>query len=160
MKRITIYIAIILIAAAGLIYADQQTEDGLIEELRILLTPDPMEHNTYDSGECTYHVFDKVKADGSIIDRGWGNAEHWANRARADDYRVDDTPKEGSIMQTTRGEIGHVAYIEKVHEDGSFDISEMNFTEPYKVTERTIESETAADYQYIHPKLNKHADKD
>lgn len=160
MKRTIIIIASILIVVSGLIYTDQQTEEGLIEELRILLTPDPMEHNTYDAGECTYYIFDKVKEDGNMIDRGWGDAEHWANRAADDDYHVDDTPKNGSIMQTTRGEIGHVAYIETVHEDGSFDITEMNFTQPYEVTDRTIEAEDAGDYQYIHPKLNKHADED
>lgn len=160
MKRIIIITVFILIAVTSLIYANSQTEEGLIEELRIILTPDPMEHNTYDPGECTYYIFDKVNADGNMIDRGWGDAEHWATRAEADDYRVDDIPTEGAIMQTTRGEIGHVAYIEAVHADGSFDITEMNFIEPFEVTDRTIESEDAKDYKYIHPKENKHADRE
>lgn len=159
MKRVILAAIIIAAAVFGLIYADSKTDDGLIEELRIILTPDPMENNTYDPGECTYYVFDKVKEDGMMIERTWGDAEYWADRAEDDGYVINDVPEEGSLMQTDRGEIGHVAYIETVHEDGSFDISEMNFLEAYEVSERTITTEEAADYKYIHPKVNKHAEK-
>lgn len=156
------FILAIIIAAAvfGLIYADSKTDDGLIEELRIMLTPDPMENNTYDEGECTYYVFDRVKEDGLMIERTWSDAEYWAERAEDDGYVVNDVPEEGSLMQTDRGEIGHVAYIETVYQDGSFDISEMNFLEAYEVTGRTISAEEAEDYKYIHPKVNKHAPKE
>ncbi|WP_250129877.1 CHAP domain-containing protein [Jeotgalicoccus sp. WY2] len=115
-----------------------------------------MENNTYDQGECTYYVFDKVKEDG-MIERTWNDAEYWADRAEDDGYVVNNVPEEGSLMQTDRGEIGHVAYIETVYEDGSFAVSEMNFLEAYEVSERTITTEEAADYKYIHPKVNKHA---
>ena len=159
MKRVILAAIIIAAAVFGLIYADSKTDEGLIEELKIILTPDPMENNTYDQGECTYYVFDKVKEDGMMIERTWGDAEYWADRAEDDGYVINDVPEEGSLMQTDRGEIGHVAYIETVHEDGSFDISEMNFLEAYEVSERTITTEEAADYKYIHPKVNKHAEK-
>ncbi len=159
MKRVILAAIIIAAAVFGLIYADSKTDEGLIEELKIILTPDPMENNTYDQGECTYYVFDKVKEDGMMIERTWSDAEYWADRAKEDGYVVNDVPEEGSLMQTDRGEIGHVAYIETVHEDGSFDISEMNFLEAYEVSERTITTEEAADYKYIHPKVNKHAEK-
>ena len=159
MKRVILAAIIIAAAVFGLIYADSKTDEGLIEELKIILTPNPMENNTYDQGECTYYVFDKVKEDGMMIERTWSDAEYWADRAKEDGYVVNDVPEEGSLMQTDRGEIGHVAYIETVHEDGSFDISEMNFLEAYEVSERTITTEEAADYKYIHPKVNKHAEK-
>lgn len=157
MKRIILPIIIIAAAAFGLVYADSKTDDGLIEELRIILTPNPMENNTYDQGECTYYVFDKVKEDGMMIERTWNDAEYWADRAEDDGYVVNNVPEEGSLMQTDRGEIGHVAYIETVYEDGSFAVSEMNFLEAYEFSERTITTEEAADYKYIHPKVNKHA---
>lgn len=160
MKKIILTIIIIATAIFGLIYADSKTDDGLIEDLRIILTPDPMENNTYDQGECTYYVFDKVKEDGMMIERTWNDAEYWADRAADDGYVVNDMPEEGSLMQTGRGEIGHVAYIETVYDDGSFDVSEMNFLEAYEVSERTITTEEAADYKYIHPKVNKHADRE
>ena len=159
MKRVILAAIIIAAAVFGLIYADSKTDEGLIEELKIILTPNTMENNTYDQGECTYYVFDKVKEDGMMIERTWSDAEYWADRAKEDGYVVNDVPEEGSLMQTDRGEIGHVAYIETVHEDGSFDISEMNFLEAYEVSERTITTEEAADYKYIHPKVNKHAEK-
>ena len=160
MKKIILTIIIIATAIFGLIYADSKTDDGLIEDLRIILTPDPMENNTYDQGECTYYVFDKVKEDGMMIERTWNDAEYWADRGADDGYVVNDMPEEGSLMQTGRGEIGHVAYIETVYDDGSFDVSEMNFLESYEVSERTITTEEAADYKYIHPKVNKHADRE
>lgn len=160
MKRSILTIIIITAAVLGLIYADSKTDDGLIEELRIMLTPDPMENNTYDQGECTYYVFDRVKEDGMMIERTWKDAEYWADRAEDDGYDVNNMPEEGSLMQTDRGEIGHVAYIETVYEDGSFDISEMNLLEAYEVSERTISTEEAGDYKYIHPKVNKHASKE
>lgn len=160
MKRVILTIIIIIAAASGLIYADSKTDDGLIEELRIMLTPDPMKNNTYDQGECTYYVFDKVKEDGMMIERTWSDAEFWAGRAEDDGYLVNDVPEEGSLMQTDRGEIGHVAYIETVHDDGSFEVSEMNFLAAYEVSERTITTEEAGNYKYIHPKVNKHADRE
>lgn len=156
MKKIILTIIIITAAVFGLIYADSKTDDGLIEELRIIFTPDPMENNTYDQGECTYYVFDKIKEDGMMIERTWSDAKYWADRAEDDGYVVNDIPEEGALMQTERGEIGHAAYIETVYDDGSFDISEMNFLEAYEVSERTITAEEAADYKYIHPKVNKH----
>lgn len=160
MKRLILTVIIISAAVFGLIYADSKTDDGLIEELRILLTPDPMENNTYDQGECTYYVFEKVKQDGMMIERSWRDAEHWAARAKEDGYVVNDIPEAGALMQTDRGEIGHVAYIESVNENGSFNITEMNYLEAYEVTERTIDRENTGDYQYIHPKVNKHAERE
>lgn len=157
MKRFALISLLIIAAVCGLIYADTRTENDLIEELGIILTPDPMEINTYDQGECTYYVFNKVKDDGMMIERSWGDAEHWADRAEREDYTVNETPAKGALMQTERGEIGHVAYIESVNNDGSFEISEMNFRKPYEITERTILAEEIADYNYIHPKVNKHA---
>src|SRR5690625_5002668 len=100
MKKILITVVVILIAVSALIYIDNQTEDGLIEELHIILTPDPMKFNTYDPGQCTHYVFDKVKEDGNMIERRWGDAEHWATRAKNDDYVVDGKPREGAVLQT------------------------------------------------------------
>lgn len=156
MKKLIIIFIAILIAVSSLIYIDNQTEDGLIEKLRIILTPDPMEYNSYDPGQCTHYVFDKVKEDGNMIERRWGDAEHWASRAKDDDYLVDSIPQEGSILQTERGEIGHIAYIETIHDNGSVTISEMNYYKPYEVTERTIEKSEVGTYQYVHPKINRH----
>ena len=154
MKKLFITLIVLLIAAGGLFYADSRSEDGLIEDIKYIILPDPMENNSYDEGECTYYVFNLVKSDLNMIENSWGDAEHWAERAEADGYTVDQTPEEGSILQTQRGEIGHVAYVTNINKDDSIEITEMNFYEPYEITERTIETEDITDYNFIHPEEN------
>ena len=154
MKKLFITLAVLLIAAGGLFYADRQSEDGLVEDIKYMILPDPMANNSYDEGECTYYVFDLVKSDLNMIENRWGDAEHWAERAESDGYTVNQTPESGSILQTSRGDIGHVAYVSNVNDDRSIEITEMNFYEPYEVTERTIEAENIEDYNYIHPEEN------
>src|SRR5699024_12351925 len=58
-------------------------------------------------------------------------------------------PAEGAILQTSQGDLGLVAYIETVNDDGSIEISEMNRVEPYEVTERTIGAGDTGQYRYI-----------
>ncbi|PNZ65993.1 CHAP domain-containing protein [Staphylococcus croceilyticus] len=104
--------------------------------------------NLYTSGQCTWYVYDKV---GGKIGSTWGNANNWASAAQAAGYTVNNTPAKGSILQTTQGSMGHVAYVESVNSDGSITISEMNYTGgPYVVDTRTISSSQASSYNYIH----------
>ena len=103
--------------------------------------------NAYDSGQCTYYVYDKV--DGKI-GSDWGNASNWANKAAQSGYTVDNTPKSGSILQTSQGAYGHVAYVDSVSSDGSVKVSEMNYGKgPGVVTSRTISASEAGSYNYI-----------
>lgn len=154
MKKIFITLTVLLLIAGGLFYADSRSEDGLIEDMKYIILPDPMADNSYDEGECTYYVFDLVKSDLNMIERSWGDAEHWAERAEADGYTVNQNPESGSLLQTSRGEIGHVAYVTDVNNDNSIEITEMNFYEPYEITERTIDADNISDYNFIHPKEN------
>src|SRR5699024_8438300 len=94
------------------------------EEIRQIINP--MSYMPDNDGQFTQYVFDKVNEDKMMIEKSWSDAEHWAKRAKDDGYEVNDTPKEGSLLQTESGPIGHVAYIENINEDGSIDISEMN----------------------------------
>ena len=104
--------------------------------------------NLYTSGQCTYHVFDRV---GGKIGSTWGNASNWANAAARAGYTVNNTPKAGAIMQTTQGAYGHVAYVESVNSNGSVRVSEMNYGYgPGVVTSRTISASQAAGYNFIH----------
>ncbi|MFD2829453.1 CHAP domain-containing protein [Corticicoccus populi] len=159
MKKIFIYGGILFFITAGILLLNEQSEDGIFNEVKLFFTPDPMSHNTYENGECTYYVFDRVRDDGNKIERRWHDAEKWAERAEADGYIVNDAPKTGSILQTEEGPIGHVAYVERINDDGSVEISEMNLREPYEITERIIEADEIEDYNYIHPKENPHAEK-
>ena len=103
--------------------------------------------NAYDAGQCTYYVYDKV---GGKIGSDWGNASNWANKAAQSGYTVDNTPKSGSILQTSQGAYGHVAYVDSVSSDGSVKVSEMNYGKgPGVVTSRTISASEAGSYNYI-----------
>lgn len=103
--------------------------------------------NLYTSGQCTYYVYDKV---GGKISSTWGNANNWANAAASSGYTVNNTPKQGAIMQTSQGAFGHVAYVENVNNDGSVKVSEMNYNGgPGVVSTRTISASQAGAYNYI-----------
>ena len=40
---------------------------------------------------------------------------------------MNGKPSEGSILQTDYGELGHVAIVEEVKNDGSIVVSDMNY---------------------------------
>jgi surface antigen len=53
-------------------------------------------------------------------------------------------------MQTDAGELGHVAYVEKVNPDGSWEVSEMNVKGWDILSSRTFKAEQAKVYNFIH----------
>ena len=81
--------------------------------------------NLYTAGQCTWYVYDRV---GGKIGSTWGNANNWASAASAAGYTVNNTPEKGSILQTSEGSYGHVAYVESVGSNGSVTVSEMNYS--------------------------------
>ena len=66
MKRIISFFIILL--SLFLLFLNQDRIIDNYNTLRIELMPDPMAINTYDKGQCTYYVFDKVKKDGNMIE--------------------------------------------------------------------------------------------
>jgi surface antigen len=106
--------------------------------------------NTYDYGYCTFWA-DKRREDiGKPIPNNWGNANTWAERAQAAGYTVDHTPAVNAIMQTTAGDLGHVAFVESVTPDGGWTVSEMNAPTWDVVSGRTFRASIAATYNFIH----------
>lgn len=104
--------------------------------------------NLYTAGQCTWYVFDKT---GGQIGSTWGNANNWASAASSAGYTVNNSPEAGSILQSSEGSMGHVAYVENVNSDGSVNVSEMNYNGgPFSVSERTISASEASSYNYIH----------
>jgi surface antigen len=79
-----------------------------------------------------------------------GDAHDWDTGARAASYIVDHKPAVGAIMQTDAGELGHVAYVEKVNPDGSWEVSEMNVKGWDILSSRTFKAEQAKVYNFIH----------
>ena len=114
-------------------------------------TPVFYHQNLYTWGQCTWHVFNRRQAIGKPISTYWWNANNWDNAAAADGYTVNNTPKKGSILQSTAGAYGHVAYVENVNSNGSITVSEMNYGHGVGVvTSRTLSSSEAASYNFIH----------
>jgi hypothetical protein len=68
-----------------------------------------------------------------------GNAIEWYGNARAMGFPVGSQPKVGAIMVTTESPIGlgHVAYVEQVYPDGSWQVSEMHWV-AFGVTSQRI----------------------
>jgi surface antigen len=57
---------------------------------------------------------------------GRGNANQWANNARAAGIPTGTAPKVGSVGVQYSGSFGHVAWVESVNSDGSLTISQFN----------------------------------
>lgn len=107
--------------------------------------------NLYTAGQCTWYVFNRRAQAGSPISTYWSDAKYWTYNAASDGYIVNHTPTVGSIMQSTAGYYGHVAYVERVNPDGSILISEMNYTYgPYNTDTRVIPASLVSSYNYIH----------
>jgi surface antigen len=88
--------------------------------------------NHFAYGFCTYYVALRRYVP------WFGNANQWIAGARAYGFAEGSTPRAGSIMATAEGPIGHVAYVESVHLDGSWTVAEMNFAAWNVVDRRTI----------------------
>lgn len=100
--------------------------------------------NTYDYGYCTWYVKNRR---GATIPNSLGNANTWYSRAAAQGMAVGSVPQAGAVATTTRGALGHVAYVESVNADGSINISEMNAPTWGAVTYRTA---AASEFLYIY----------
>lgn len=108
--------------------------------------------NRYAYGYCTWYAFNKRAAAGRPIGSNWGNATTWASLARASGFAVDKTPRAGDVFQTSGGwgGYGHVGYVERVNEDGSIFVSEMNYAGWNRVSSRTISADQVGMFNYIH----------
>ena len=107
-------------------------EERLVEPIAIATEPkepivihhpvtDPS--NSYAWGQCTWYAKNK-RPD---LPNNLGNANTWYSQAAAAGYDVGSTPEAGAVGVTTEGAYGHVVYVESVNEDGTANISEMNY---------------------------------
>ncbi len=105
----------------------------------------------YDYGNCTYWVYLLRRKFGETIPNNWGNANTWAINALKDHYLVNHTPSVGSIMQTSAGSLGHVAFVTSVSPLGlSWSISEMNVIGWDVVDVKTLPIDKAINFNFIH----------
>lgn len=101
--------------------------------------------NSYVWGNCTWYV----KTQRPDIGAFWGNANRWANSARAEGFTVGKIPKIGAIGVSYEGWWGHVFLVTGMNRERTqITISEMNYAGGVgKVHTRTI---SASGYDYIY----------
>lgn len=88
--------------------------------------------NRFAYGYCTWYVANKRYIP------FLGNAIDWWPNARAYGFAEGGAPRVGAVMVTRESGYGHVAYVEAVHPDGSWTVSEMNFVGWNAVSSRTV----------------------
>ena len=83
----------------------------------------------------------------------WGHAHNWDDNATALGYLIDDRPATGAIAHWDHNEIGggmgHVAYVEAIHEDGQITLTEYNFLSRCEFGQRTVRPEDVPRYIHI-----------
>ena len=99
--------------------------------------------------ECVSYTAFKVAESGRHMPYwgGYGNANQWADNARAEGIPVDGNPRTGDVAQTSRGYYGHVMYVEYVYGDGTILISQYNVNLDGRYSEKRI---SAAGLNFIH----------
>jgi surface antigen len=80
----------------------------------------------------------------------FGNANTWDNAARQIGLRVDQRPNVGDIAVSNAGSSGHVAYVYRVHDDGTFMVEEYNWATSLGYGKRKAHKGTAhGTFQYF-----------
>ncbi|HEU4914646.1 MAG TPA: CHAP domain-containing protein [Candidatus Saccharimonadales bacterium] len=119
-------------------------------------------YNGYDRGFCTWYVANKRASIGRPIPGGLGNANTWDDRAPSAGFTVNKIPAYGAAVVTKQSRPGHVAFVERVNDDGSIWISEMNSSGQRGIDDprpargwgvvdfKLISASAASSYSYIH----------
>ncbi|MFQ3852271.1 amidase domain-containing protein [Staphylococcus sp. 2S1] len=101
----------------------------------------------YPHGQCTWYVYNRMAQFDKYVSGDLGDARNWNNRAERKDYAVSSTPKAHTAVVFEAGQqgadqiYGHVAFVEKVNDDGSIVISESNIKGLGIVSYRTIDAD-------------------
>ncbi|MCH9276941.1 CHAP domain-containing protein [Bifidobacterium amazonense] len=113
--------------------------------------------NAYPWGQCTWYAFERRVELGLPVGSYFGNGADWADSATTFGYWVDSTARhQGDVVVFQPGQLdadayyGHVAIVEKIHKDGSIEVSESNVKGLGVISHRTISASDAAKLQYIH----------
>jgi peptidoglycan hydrolase CwlO-like protein len=113
---------------------------------------------TFCKRNCTDYVAWRWSFEGFPADRleGAGDARKWAGYAVGRGLRTGYTPSPGAAIVWNLGTYGHVAYVESVNSDGTFNISEYNFSPVFqgKYSTDTISTTSRASMgtpQFIYP---------
>lgn len=110
--------------------------------------------NAYAGGQCTWWAYNRRKQMGIGTPSFLGNGGQWYQTAPSYGLRVDHNPQVGAALSFYPGQdgadgtYGHVAVVEAVYSDGTFQISEMNVQGLYVVSYRTLTN--LGQYWFVH----------
>lgn len=106
--------------------------------------------NGYDYGWCTWHAANRRIQNGNPLPTNLGNAVSWLSLARKAGLETSGQPQAGAVAYHKNiGGLGHVAYVEKINENGSALISDMNYPTWGRVTYRTVSPGEFGNYAFI-----------
>lgn len=77
----------------------------------------------YPVGQCTWGVQKVAPWAGDW----WGDAASWGANAARDGFRTGTVPEVGAIISWNDGDLGHVAYVTAVNEEGQIQVLEANY---------------------------------
>lgn len=110
-------------------------------------------YNGYVYGYCTWHVANRRAAIGKPLPNNLGHARTWAPRAQAFGITTSATPIEGAVLwhkdTSLAWGLGHVGFVERVNDDGSILVSDMNYPNWNVVSQRTIQPSELGAYTFI-----------
>jgi N-acetylmuramoyl-L-alanine amidase len=107
--------------------------------------------NGYIYGWCTWHAANRRMEIGRPIPSNLGNAITWYSLAQRSGLATGAEPRSGAVLWHARmGGLGHVAYVERVNDDGSLLVSDMNYPIWGRVTYRTVPPSEVDAYRFIY----------
>lgn len=108
-------------------------------------------YNGYDYGWCTWHVANRRQEIGRPLPSNLGNAITWYALAQRGGLATGTTPQAGAVLwHANLGGLGHVAFVESINEDGSIQVSDMNYPYWGRVTTRTVTPGEFGNYRFIY----------
>lgn len=144
---------------------DPQSLEGVRGDLYEHSVPGGGDGMAYAYGQCTWGVAARMNQLGlklkgrngekiSIINT-MGNGQDWVATASSLGGETGSTPRAGAIVSFVGGthgtpaEYGHVAFVEKIYDDGSFLVSETNYGGNPNYTFRKIsQADSAISFAY------------
>lgn len=106
--------------------------------------------NGYARGYCTWWAAYRRGQVGRPIPSNFGNAVTWKVLSQRAGLPGGTTPRAGAVIWFPMGGYGHVGFVESVSDDGTVNISDMNWSGWNRVTYRTIPPNEAGKYYYIY----------
>ncbi len=107
--------------------------------------------NGYDYGWCTWHAANRRIQNGNPLPTNLGNASSWLSLSKKAGLNTGGQPKAGAVVYHKNiGGLGHVAYVEKINDDGSAMVSDMNYPTWGRVTYRTVTPAEFSNYAFIY----------